>query len=95
MGLLDEAKSHVETTNSDTLLDVLDEIQVYYNKLIVEVTKRATKKAIFYEFTDKQIERMHIMQINSASRIIDELEITEDQSAQGNKIITETIFNDR
>lgn len=93
MGLLDKAKADVETMSSDVLLDVLDEIQIYHSKLIIEATKRSTKKAIFYEFTDKQIERMTIMQTNVTSRIFDELDITEEQSAQGSEIVRQVIFD--
>ena len=87
---LDMVMDDIKAMDSDDILDILEKIQPYNAKLIVETTHRTNNRI----FSDEQIQRMTVILGNSAAFIYDELNITKEQARKGNEIVEKTIFDE-
>ena len=86
---LDMVMDDIKAMDSDDILDVLDMIQPYYAKLLIEMTHRINNEI----FSVEQFERMTCSLTNFSACVYDELDITKEQARKGNELIEKAIFD--
>ena len=87
---LDMVLNDIKAMDSDDMLDVLDKMQPYYAKLLIEMTHRINNEI----FSVEQYERMSCLLTNFSACVYDELNITKEQARKGNELIEKAIFDE-